>query len=106
MCRRASGAIAFTLAVFKRDQVHWQGQLTHYRSSDTASRGFCAKCGTPLTYEPTKRATEVLISVGSMDNPDMAPAGFSIFAREKISWVKLDEHLVQYPAWVDDKNHT
>lgn len=102
MCRRASGAVAFTLAVFDRDQVQWQGQLKHYQSSKTASRGFCAQCGTPLTYEPINRPTKVLISLGSMDEPDKTPAEFSLFTREKIKWLHLDEDLIQYPGWVDN----
>ena len=101
MCRRASGAVALTLAVFERDAVEWEGSLKHYRSSQTASRGFCSRCGSPLTYEPDNRPTKILISVGSMDKPERTPAEFSIFTNEKIAWLRLDEHLDQHPQWID-----
>ena len=103
MCRRASGAVAFTLAVFERDDVQWEGNLKRYRSSATVSRGFCAECGSPLTYEPATRPTKVLISVGSMDDPDQVPAEFNIFTREKISWLQLDEHLERFPGWKEEQ---
>ena len=102
MCRRASGAVAFTLAVFERDTVEWEGTVKQYRSSATVSRGFCPECGSPLTYEPTNRPTKVLISIGTMDAPNEMPAEFNIFTRERIEWLRLDEHLEQFPGWKDD----
>ena len=101
MCRRASGAIAFTLAVFERYDVQWEGNLKHYRSSDAASRGFCAECGSPMTYEPHGRPGKILISVGSLDEPDRVPAEFSIFTSEQIPWLKLDQHLAQFHGWYE-----
>ena len=102
MCRRASGAVAFTLAVFERDDIEWHGTVKHYQSSATAKRGFCAECGSALTYEPTKRPSKVMISIGTMDNPEQVPAEFNIFTRERISWLRLDEHLEDFSGSMDE----
>jgi hypothetical protein len=49
MCQRATGGVA---AVFKSVRVAdltWSVEPDRYRSSPFARRGFCSRCGTPLT---------------------------------------------------------
>jgi hypothetical protein len=42
--------------------------LRWYRSSPASRRGFCAKCGSSLFWEPTP-ATHISISIGSLNRP-------------------------------------
>ncbi len=74
MCQRAGGApfMAFT-GVPLNDFVLTRGTLSTFASSDIAERGFCAGCGTPLTYA-RRGADHVSVTIGSLDRPgDVAP---------------------------------
>jgi hypothetical protein len=45
-----------------------RGEIAYYRSSDEADRGFCAKCGTPLSYLYRDRP-RISVTIGSLDEP-------------------------------------
>ncbi len=50
MCQKAFGATGGALVTAKA--LTWtRGALKHFQSSNTIRRGFCADCGTPLTFE-------------------------------------------------------
>ena len=57
MCKRATGAPVPSFISVPRERVTWHGIPTVYASSDIASRGFCATCGTPLYYAGHGSAT-------------------------------------------------
>ena len=60
--RRATDHFAFT-----------RGAPALYRSSEIAERGFCAACGTPLTYRLLGH-DGINVTIGSLDRPaDIAP---------------------------------
>jgi len=66
MCQKATGG-AFGLFV-RIDQEHlaWtRGEPKRFVSSNVARRGFCADCGTPLTWE---YEGGVVITVAAFDN--------------------------------------
>ncbi|WP_425229793.1 GFA family protein [Sphingomonas sp.] len=66
MCQRATGGFAAALKQVKRGAITWAREPDRYRSSPIAQRGFCAACGTPLTYEGD--GSEGLdLTVGSFD---------------------------------------
>jgi hypothetical protein len=52
MCQKAFGSYFAPLASVKKALFEWtRGEPARFRSSSLVSRGFCAACGTPLTYE-------------------------------------------------------
>ena len=67
MCQKAFGSYFAPLAGVSREAFEvTRGSIATFRSSDFAERGFCAACGTPLTfrYLTSKR---IAISLGSLD---------------------------------------
>lgn len=65
MCQKAVGNYFLPLA--EVEGFEWtRGERGLFASSNLSNRGFCAKCGTPLTLE-TDEIVEVVI--GSMDDP-------------------------------------
>lgn len=50
MCQRATGGIFAPLMEVPMTRVTWDGAPAEWASSDRATRGFCARCGTPLYY--------------------------------------------------------
>jgi len=51
-CRRHSGAPVVSFVGYLKSDVKWTGEARNiYKSSEKIERGFCNKCGTPLTWE-------------------------------------------------------
>lgn len=69
MCQRASGGLAFAFKNVPKDTVNWTTHAPDYfESSPIARRGFCSKCGTPLTFDfPDGESID--LTIGSFDNP-------------------------------------
>ena len=52
MCQKASGGPFMAFAGVRISEfVVTSGAIATFSSSDIAERGFCARCGTPLTYQ-------------------------------------------------------
>lgn len=73
MCQKAFGGFFGPLVSAKG--LEWtRGVRSVFHSSNRNWRGFCSKCGTQLTYEFESESGEgVELSIGSLDNPDLAP---------------------------------
>lgn len=72
MCQKAYGNFIAPLVSVRRAGVEWtRGAPKHFQSSNHVKRGFCAECGTPLTYEAPDG---VALSIGAFDHPEeLAP---------------------------------
>jgi hypothetical protein len=72
MCQRAFGNFFASLVGIKREHIHWpKGEPEFFQSSSVIKRGFCAKCGTPLTYA-NDESDGLSVSIGSLDDPKIA----------------------------------
>lgn len=76
MCKRATGGGFAVLVQARKSSLRWvAGKPFVYRSSATATRGFCGTCGAPLflQYDGDKI---VRLTVGLLDRPgDIFPGG-------------------------------
>lgn len=71
MCQKAFGNIFASLILVKKSEVTWlKEQPSFFQSSKLAQRGFCSKCGTPLTFEYLD-GQSMDLSVGSLDQPGL-----------------------------------
>ena len=67
MCRRATGSAFAVLAWTKFDRLFWtSGRPEYRRSSPLAERGFCPKCGSPLTLIYDANSREIALHVGTL----------------------------------------
>jgi hypothetical protein len=67
MCQKAFGSFYAPLVSVRDAKLAWtRGEPKKFQSSNSAARGFCADCGTPLTYEAPDG---VAIAIGAFDNP-------------------------------------
>lgn len=91
-CRKATGAAFSTWVGFSDEQVSWRnGQPSFYASSKGVRRGFCAKCGTPLTYAGEKWAGETHFLLGVMEKPETYTPQGEAFAGEALPWA---QHII------------
>jgi hypothetical protein len=91
-CRKQTGAPVSAYAGFERDRVRFtKGTMAMYASSAGVKRGFCATCGSTLTYEGERWPSEVHFHVGAFDLPqDFAPTGHAS-AEERVVWLHISE---------------
>lgn len=55
MCQKAMGGPFGAFVTVKREETTWTREPpAHFQSSNKIRRGFCPKCGTPLTFESEK----------------------------------------------------
>ena len=66
MCQKAFGS--FYGPLVSAPGLSWtRGTPKYFQSSNRVRRGFCADCGTPLTFEPDDGPAEV--AIGALDDP-------------------------------------
>jgi hypothetical protein len=68
MCQKAFGSFFAPLVAVGSANLTWtRGAPAYFASSNCARRGFCATCGTPLTYEAVEG---IALAIGAFDHPD------------------------------------
>ncbi len=91
MCQRAVGNIFATFVNLPKNAVRWSGEEPDiYHSSKIAQRGYCATCGTPLTFA-FPDSDRMDITVGSFDDPSLFTPQSHFGVESRImSWHKPD----------------
>jgi hypothetical protein len=74
-----------------------QGNPATVRSSEHVLRGFCAACGSTLTYQDDRTPDEIDIATASLDDPETVPPRDHTFAEQRLSWMRVDDGLPVYP---------
>src|SRR5690349_757578 len=68
MCQLAFGNTRAAFVNVLQRNVAWQGEPSFHASSKLARRGFCGRCGTPLSFAYLD-SERMDLSVGSLDDP-------------------------------------
>lgn len=97
MCRRAHGApVVGWLTVAGEDFVITAGSPRDFKSSAMAVRGFCGRCGTPLTWRAMANPDLVDVSIASLDDPAAVTPSFHLWTASRIAWFDTADHLPRY----------
>ena len=97
-CRSACGAPVVAWFTVKTEDFRIvEGTLNTWQSSPGATRGFCAHCGTQLTYQHTDLVHEIDVTTASLDDPSAVPPEAHIHTASRVPWIPLDD-LPAYPA--------
>jgi hypothetical protein len=98
MCRRASSAAAVAWAVFHESQVAFTKQTPAvYESSPGCTRGFCARCGSPIYFRGGSMPGFMDVTICSLDDPASLPPAMHIWDSSRVAWVRFDDDLPRYP---------
>lgn len=93
MCQKAFGAYYAPLVNIGLAELVWtRGGPEYFQSSNHVRRGFCERCGTPMTYETPDG---ISISAGSFDDPASLPPLVQFGAEGKLAFVDLLHRLPQ-----------
>ena len=96
-CRKTSGHFVAATAA-PRDAVEIDGEVTWYRSSPEALRGFCATCGSSLFWCGPGR--HLSIHAGAFDGATGLKLTAHIFCRDKGDYYEIEDDLPRFE--VDD----
>ena len=97
MCQKAFGAYYAPLVSVRGAELECtRGERKRFQSSNVVERGFCADCGTPLTYEAPDG---IAVAAGAFDEPSALPPVIQFGTERKIDFV---DHLHELPARVTE----
>jgi hypothetical protein len=98
MCLKATGAPVSAWATFPSARVTFtKSAPTLRRSSAIAQRGFCATCGSALTWQGDERADLVDLSVGTLDRPERVSPQDHLWTESAVPWLHIEDDLPRYP---------
>ena len=96
-CRRNTGSAVATFVGYRKEQLAYtRGKRKFYTSSPGVQRGFCADCGTPMTYEADRCPDEVHLHISTLDNPGAYRPRAHVFFAERVPWMDLEDDLPRY----------
>ncbi len=86
MCQKAFGAFFAPLTAVKLDDFAWtRGAPAVFPSSPQVERGFCARCGTPLSFRHVE-TDRINVSIGSLDEPARVRPDRQIGTESRLPW--------------------
>jgi hypothetical protein len=93
MCQKAGGTPFMAFVRFSEAQVTWSGPLAVFASSNAVERGFCSRCGTPLSYKDVA-GSNISLTIYSLDDPSTVKPEISFASVSRPDWcLHLDELL-------------
>lgn len=96
-CRGAASAPALPFATFPCDRFAFtQGQPREFRSSPSVARGFCGRCGSPLTYRADDAPDRIDVMTCSLDDAEAVPPRFHVWVGHKLNWECVADGLPAY----------
>ena len=96
-CRRSTGAPVTTFVGVRTASVTFTAaEPAHFSSSPGVQRGFCARCGTPLTYEGERFPGETHFYVSTFDDPQQFRPMFHVYCEERLEWLEIADSLPRH----------
>jgi hypothetical protein len=96
-CRLATGAPAVAWVVFEQRQFEWlQGRPATRHSSPQVTRGFCARCGTPLCYRNDDEPGIVELTTATLDHPELFAPTREIWLEHRLAWQPVNTELPRH----------
>lgn len=95
-CRRQTG-LYYAATDVDRYALEIDGEVTWYRASDQAGRGFCGTCGSALFWLGDG-ARHISIMAGAFEDSSGLVFGYHIYCADKADFYEIDDGLPRYAA--------
>ncbi len=105
MCQKASGGPMMAFGGVRLSEfVVSSGAIATFSSSDIAERGFCAQCGTPLTYQGVG-SDRISVTLGSLDEPGAVAPVTQLGVESRVDWLVASLNLpeIRIEQWLAKK---
>ncbi len=98
-CRRNTASLVATFVGYHPEAVKFPAASRRvFESSPGVLRGFCARCGTPISYESSRFPDEIHLYVGLMDDPARFSPAFHVHFAERIEGFEIADDLLRFPG--------
>ncbi len=101
-CRKSSGTDHCTHLVVPKDGFAVTGEVRFYDrpadSGNMVSRGFCPTCGSAVYSMNSAMPGMVFPRASSLDDPEVAEPGMTVYASRALSWSRIDPSLPSFPG--------
>lgn len=99
-CRGHTGAPIVTFVAFDAGKVRFTNEnRSLYQSSANVQRGFCGRCGTPLSWEgPYAGGSIIEFYISTTDYPDTYVPEWHWHHEERIAWFDSMDNLPRFRA--------
>jgi hypothetical protein len=87
MCQKASGGPFMAFVRFPVTQVHWSKPIAVFASSALVERGFCADCGTPLSYRRID-GPNISLTINTLDDPEAVRPDVRYSPEREVLWCR------------------
>lgn len=96
MCQKQFGGFFSALVTVEPEQFSWtRGEPAYFQSSINIDRGFCAKCGTPMTY---RHPGGLEMAIGAFDDRTELAPEIQVNHASRLPWV---ETIFDQPVLTD-----
>ena len=97
-CRRFTGSVVTNWVGVADSGVEFTcGHSTVY-AAPGVERGFCAQCGSSLTYRADRFPDYIQLHIGSLDDPEAVAPMAHVHCAEKPAWFDVDDELPRHPG--------
>ncbi len=97
VCQKLGAGSGTVNVGFASNSFAIEGRLTEYVSTADSGtvmhRGFCPVCGTPVTSQAETRRHQIMVRAGTLDDPEVAKPGATIWTAEAPSWACISADL-------------
>jgi hypothetical protein len=93
-----TGAPTLAWAIFPETKVEIAvGALAVHETSPGVEWGFCARCGSILTYRRATRPGLFDVTTATLDDPELFPPQKEIWTGERLSWIRSNPEVPHFP---------
>lgn len=94
MCQKAFAGPFGALVTVNLADLSWtRGRPAHFQSSDQVRRGFCASCGTPLTFDYS--IDRIDLAIFTFDDPSAVAPVVQLARESRAGWI---DHVAELPV--------
>ena len=94
MCQRATGGVFAALAGGPPSTSRGPAARRNLSaSSNLAQRGYCERCGTPLSFRYDDPSARMYTTIGSLDHPERVQLVKQFGIESRLAWVKFCEDV-------------
>lgn len=97
-CQRHTGAPVSAWMDFLTEQIEWHNkdELREYASTQDIRRGFCACCGSTLTFRSISHPRYLTLAITSLDDPAQFQPTYHIYTESQVPWLTIDDNCQRY----------
>lgn len=104
MCQKSAGSVTVSWMDLRVEQLTWvSSNPSEYKSSENIRRGFCAKCGSSLSFRSTQEPEYISLTIPSLDDPNLVKPTQHIYTDSQVKWLTIDDDCKRFPEGADKK---